>query len=52
MTFTSRCLDEANVVVIPGAGFSKHTGDWFRIALTVEVDRIAEAVERMKRIDW
>ncbi len=52
MSFATRCLEEANVVVIPGAGFSKHTGNWFRIALTVEAERITEAVERMKRLNW
>lgn len=52
MTFVSRCLEEANVVVIPGAGFSKHTGDWFRVALTVEVDRIREATDRLAKLSW
>lgn len=50
MTFVARCLDEAGVVLIPGAGFSAHTGDWFRAALTVEVERIKEAVERLMRL--
>jgi len=52
MTFAKRCLDEADVVVVPGVGFSAHTDDSFRIALTVEVDRIEEATERMQQITW
>jgi LL-diaminopimelate aminotransferase len=40
------------VVVVPGAGFSPAGRDYFRIALTVEADRLREAAERMKAIDW
>lgn len=50
MTFVARCLDEAGVVLVPGSGFSRHTGDWFRAALTVEVARIEEAVERLAKL--
>lgn len=50
MTFVSRCLDEASVVLVPGSGFSAHTDDWFRAALTVEVERIEEAVARLGRL--
>jgi LL-diaminopimelate aminotransferase len=52
MTFASRLLTEADVVVVPGAGFSPAGRDYFRIALTVEADRLREAAERMKAIDW
>lgn len=50
MAFCARCLDEAGVVLIPGSGFSAHTGEWFRAALTVEADRIRQAVDRLARV--
>jgi LL-diaminopimelate aminotransferase len=53
MTFAARLLDEADTVVVPGAGFSpERARDWFRIALTVEAERMAEAGERIGRIPW
>lgn len=53
MTFAARLLDEADTVVVPGAGFSpQRARDWFRIALTVEAERMAEAGERIGRIPW
>jgi LL-diaminopimelate aminotransferase len=54
MTFAARLLDEADTVVVPGAGFSA-TGparEYFRVALTVEAARLRETVERIKRIRW
>lgn len=52
MEFAGRCLEEADVVVVPGAGFGEESRHYFRIALTVEVPRIREAVERMKKVEW
>ena len=52
MRFASRALEEADVVVVPGAGFAEEARGWFRIALTVEVDRLREAVDRLARVDW
>jgi LL-diaminopimelate aminotransferase len=52
MDFVARCLEEADVVLVPGAGFGETGRSYFRIALTVEVDRIRDAFERLKRIDW
>jgi LL-diaminopimelate aminotransferase len=52
MTFAAKCLEKADVVVVPGAGFSKAGRDWFRVALTVESPRMREAAERMKKIEW
>ncbi|MFG0286006.1 MAG: aminotransferase class I/II-fold pyridoxal phosphate-dependent enzyme [Phycisphaerales bacterium JB039] len=50
MDFAARCLEEADVVVVPSVGFSKRAEGWFRIALTVEVDRITEAADRLRRL--
>ena len=52
MAFAARALEEANVVLVPGAGFGADAATFFRIALTVEVDRLAEAMERLKTIDF
>lgn len=52
MAFAARCLEEADVVVVPGAGFGETGRHYFRIALTVETPRLREACERLKRIDW
>ncbi len=53
MTFAARLLEQADTVVVPGAGFSPVGGrDWFRIALTVEAERMTEAGHRLRRIDW
>lgn len=52
MAFAGRALEESDVVVVPGAGFSADARDYFRIALTVEVDRLAEAGQRLAAIDW
>lgn len=52
MRFAARALEEADVVVVPGAGFAEEARTFFRIALTVETPRIVEAVERLAKVDW
>lgn len=52
MEFAARALEQADVVVVPGAGFGESGRHFFRVALTVEAPRILEAVERLGRIDW
>ena len=52
MTFVNRVLEEASVVLIPGNGFGKPGEGYFRAALTLDVDRITEAIDRIKRIKW
>ena len=52
MKFGAKLLEEADVVVVPGAGFSERGIELFRVALTVETPRIVEAVGRIKRIRW
>lgn len=48
--FCTKLLEEAGVVVTPGIGFGKEGEGYFRIALTVGLDRIKEAFERIKKI--
>ncbi len=49
-TFASRLLDQVGVVVTPGIGFGPSGEGFYRIALTVESARLAEAMERLKRL--
>lgn len=52
MSVVSKFLEEAAVVVIPGVGFGKPGDNYFRLALTVKVDRIKEALERIKKVSF
>ncbi len=52
MDFVARVLDETDVVLVPGAGFGEDARTFFRIALTVEVDRLEEAMQRLARLRW
>jgi LL-diaminopimelate aminotransferase len=46
--FVGALLDATGVVVTPGRGFGQYGEGYFRIALTVEAPRMAEAMERVK----
>jgi len=48
--FARRLLDHTGVVVTPGAGFGPCGEGYFRAALTVDEARLAEAIERIRRI--
>lgn len=50
--FAGKLIDEAGVVTVPGAGFDETASGWFRLSLTRETHRIAEAMERLKRLNW
>lgn len=52
LTFCGKVLDEAHVVLIPGVGFGPSGKDYFRAAVTVDVQRIKEAIERIKQLKW
>jgi LL-diaminopimelate aminotransferase len=45
-----RLLSEAGIVMTPGVGFGPHGEGFIRAALTVPVDRIREAVERIAEL--
>ncbi|MBI2879789.1 MAG: LL-diaminopimelate aminotransferase [Candidatus Rokubacteria bacterium] len=47
--WAERLLREAEVVVTPGVGFGPHGEGYYRIALTVDKARLAEAMERLAR---
>jgi LL-diaminopimelate aminotransferase len=48
--FARRCLDQEGVMVLPGAGLGSGGEGFFRIALTVPGERLAEAAERLGRV--
>ncbi|MDO9573574.1 MAG: LL-diaminopimelate aminotransferase, partial [Candidatus Contubernalis sp.] len=48
--FVSYILEKTGVVVTPGSGFGEYGEGYFRIALTVEVDRLKEAMDRIKGV--
>lgn len=48
--FTKRILNEAGIVTTPGNGFGEAGEGFVRFALTVDKARLAEAVERMKKL--
>lgn len=50
MSCAKAFLDQANVLVTPGVGFGKSGEGYVRMALTISVDRIHEAVERIGRV--
>lgn len=52
MSCAARLLDEATIVAIPGAGFGEAGEGYIRFALTVEQERIVQAVERLSRLKW
>ena len=48
----TRFLEEADIVTTPGNGFGKAGEGYVRAALTVGEDRLAEAVERIGKLEW
>lgn len=47
-SFAEFVLDKAGVVVTPGNGYGEYGEGYFRISLTIETERLKEALERMK----
>ncbi|WP_041285546.1 LL-diaminopimelate aminotransferase [Desulfoscipio gibsoniae] len=48
-SFAELVLDKAGVVITPGTGYGNNGAGFFRIALTVERERMVEALERLKK---
>lgn len=49
--FAKQLLEKVGIVATPGAGFGEYGEGYVRFALTQTVDRINEAVERMRKLD-
>jgi LL-diaminopimelate aminotransferase len=50
MDLCSRLIEEAYVVTVPGGGFGPAGKGYLRMALTVDVSRIKEAVDRIAKL--
>ncbi len=50
LKFCAELLEKANIVVTPGVGFGKYGEGYIRMALTVNKERIREALERLKSL--
>lgn len=50
MELCSRLIEEAHVITVPGAGFGPAGEGYLRMALTVDVARIKEAVARIGKL--
>lgn len=48
ITFAEYVFEKTGVVITPGNGYGEHGEGFFRIALTVEKERIQEAIQRIK----
>ena len=51
MDIWEKILDEAHVLVLPGSGFGAAGEGYIRIAATVGIDTLAEAFDRMEKMD-
>lgn len=50
LKFSKLLLEKANIVVTPGVGFGRYGEGYIRLVLTQDKERIAEAIERLKKI--
>ncbi|MDI6718487.1 MAG: LL-diaminopimelate aminotransferase [Methanomicrobiales archaeon] len=50
MTFATRLLHEAGIVATPGVGFGEYGTRYVRFAVTRSVERIQEALSRIRRL--
>ncbi|MGA1795396.1 MAG: LL-diaminopimelate aminotransferase [bacterium] len=51
-SFCQFLLEKCGIVTTPGVGFGPHGEGYFRIALTVDLDRIHTALERLQTKPW
>ena len=50
LKFAADLLEKANIVVTPGVGLGKYGEGYIRMALTVNRERIREALDRLKSL--
>jgi LL-diaminopimelate aminotransferase len=51
-SFTAHLIEQAGIVTTPGNGFGDPGEGYIRMTVTTSKERLAEAVERMKKIGW
>ena len=49
-SFAEYVLEKSAVVLTPGNGYGKYGEGYFRISLTIETERLREAMERLKGV--
>jgi LL-diaminopimelate aminotransferase len=47
-----RFLEEAHIVCTPGNGFGPSGEGYVRFALTVPMDRLQQALQRIEKVKW
>ncbi|TXK90509.1 aminotransferase class I/II-fold pyridoxal phosphate-dependent enzyme, partial [Parageobacillus sp. SY1] len=50
--FAAKLLEEAGVIVTPGTAFGPSGEGYVRLSLSAPIERLQQAVERWKQIDW
>ena len=50
--FADQLLKKAGILVVPGLAFGKCGEGFVRIAATQPLDKLQEAVEKMKKLTW
>lgn len=48
-SFTEKLLERCGILVVPGSGYGSSGEGYVRFAITIPKERIAEAIERMKK---
>ncbi len=51
-SFTAHLIEKAGIVTTPGNGFGEPGEGYIRMTVTTTKERLAEAVDRMKKIGW
>ena len=51
-SFTAYLIEKAGIVTTPGNGFGDPGEGYIRMTVTTTKERLAEAVDRMKKIGW
>ena len=49
-SFSAQLLDQAGIITTPGSGFGKSGQGYIRMALTVPMERLEEAVARLEKL--
>ena len=52
MRLATKLLDEAGVVCVPGVGFGAAGEGYVRFTLTLDIDRIRQALARLREVKW
>ena len=50
--FAAKLLEEAGVIVTPGTAFGPSGEGYVRLSLSAPIERLRQAVERLKQVNW